>query len=464
MRAMTGRGRSKPPSAPPGPAGAPPAGESGPPAGESGPPAGESGPPAGESGWPLRSTLGRLPLSPRGVRLLWFALAVVGFIPVVSAPGNRWNDWTPFWSAGGTAGTASLMDSRLHMLWQTAHGVPTDPWRYPPVIAYLYWPASLLPLGLGFAINTGVMLVMLAVAGLLLARIFGLSRDFTVRLAFAWTPALAPIDMGQNTTLALVLALWTIDALRRDRDVEAGLAAGLLMYKPTLGLPLLGFLVLRRRWRSVSVATVVVAAGYLLSVAAAAGDWLWPVAWWNGMEPLIAHDLARNADKTISIPGLIGRISGLPSWLGYAAGAVIVLLALRGLIRARMVEAASAACLVGLVAGPRVWSYETGLLLPLLAWAVAGGLAEPWRTRLIHPAIVVGISWWISPLTVVSGVAVVVIAAMLLWLWRWRPFGPDPGVGEAVAAEAAGTGGSVAASAVPAGTGGSVAASAVVGL
>jgi hypothetical protein len=418
MRAMTGRGRSEPPSAALGRG---------------------TALPTDESGWPFRSKLGRLSLPPKRVRLLWFTLAVVGFIPVLSALGNGWNDWSPFWSAGGTAGTTSLMDSHLHMAWQTAHGVPTDPWRYPPVVAYLYWPASLLSLGLGFAINTCVMLVMLVVAGLLLSRIFELPRDLTVRLAFAWTPALAPIDMGQNTTLALVLALWAIDALRRDSEIEAGFAAGLLMYKPTLGLPLLGFLVLRRRWRSASVASVVVAAGYLLSVAAAAGDWLWPVAWWSGMEPLIAHDLVRNADKTISIPGLIGRIPGLPSWLGYVGGAAIVLLALRGLVRARVVEAASAVCLVALVAGPRVWSYETGLMLPMLAWAAAGRLAEPWRTRLVYLAILVGISWWISPLTVVSGVAVVVIAAMLLWLWRWRPFGPDPSVGEAPLAAPAGS-------------------------
>jgi hypothetical protein len=65
-------------------------------------------------------------------------------------------------------------------------------------------------------------------------------------------------------------------------------------------------------------------------------------------------------------------------------------------------------------------------MLPLLAWAVAGGLAEPWRTRLVFLAISMGILWWISPLTVVSGVALVVNAAAILWIWRWRPFGPEP--------------------------------------
>jgi hypothetical protein len=67
-------------------------------------------------------------------------------------------------------------------------------------------------------------------------------------------------------------------------------------------------------------------------------------------------------------------------------------------------------------------------MLPILGWAVAGGLAEPWRTRLVFLAIPIGILWWISPLTVVSGVALAVNAATILWLWLWlwRPFGPSP--------------------------------------
>jgi len=314
------------------------------------------------------------------------------------------------------------MDSRLHAAWQVAHALPGDPWRYPPAFAYLFWPASALPVGLSFAINAGLMLAMVAFAGVLLSRIFDLRRDVTVRLAFAWTPALAAINMGQNAPLAVVLALWAIDALRRDSQIEVGLASGLLMYKPTLGLPLLAFLVLRRRWRSLSTALVVVAAGYLLSVAAAAGDWLWPVAWWDGIQPLLAGDLIFNADKTISLPGLISRVPGVPSWLPYVGGAAVVLLALRGLVRAPVVEAASAVCLLTLVAGPRVWSYEAGLMLPILAWSLTGGLSEPWRTRLVLLAVSMSLLWMVSPLTLVSGVAVIVNAAMVMWLWRWRPF------------------------------------------
>jgi hypothetical protein len=76
--------------------------------------------------------------------------------------------------------------------------------------------------------------------------------------------------------------------------------------------------------------------------------------------------------------------------------------------------------------GPRVWGYEAGLLLPILIWAIAGGLTEPWRTRLVFLAIPMGLFWLVSAYTIVSGVAVVVVAATAMWLWRWRPFGPEP--------------------------------------
>src|ERR1035437_3454223 len=90
-----------------------------------------------------------------------------------------------------------------------------------------------------------------------------------------------------------------------------------------------------------------------------------------------------------------------------------------------------AACLLTMVAGPRVWSYEGGMMLPILAWAVAGGLKEPWRTRLVFLAVPMGLLWLVSAYTVVSGVAIVVATATIMWLWRWRPLGPDPSLAAA---------------------------------
>jgi hypothetical protein len=118
------------------------------------------------------------------------------------------------------------------------------------------------------------------------------------------------------------------------------------------------------------------------------------------MQPWLAPDFIHNADKAISLPGLLAR--------------------------APIVEAGCAACLLTMAAGPRVWGYEAGLMLPILAWSIAGGLSEPWRTRLIFLVIPLGLLWLVSLFTVVSGVALVVAAATAMWLWRWRPLGPNP--------------------------------------
>jgi hypothetical protein len=374
--------------------------------------------------WPFRTRLGPLSLPPKRVRLWAAALAVVGIVPIDTALVNGGSDWPAFWAAGSTVGTPDLVDPARHIAWQAAHGVVQVDWPYPPAVAYLFAPFALMPIWLGFIVHAAVMLALVGLAGVLAARAFDLSPNVAVLVAFAWAPSTAGAVMGQNAALAVVLALWAIDALRRDEQLEVGLACGLLMYKPTLALPIIGLLVLRGRWRALATAGGVAAIGYLVSVPAAAGDWGWPVAWWDGLGPWLANDLIGNANKAVSIPGLLGRISGLPGWVPMACGGAVVLLALRGLRRAPIVEAGAAACLLAVAIGPRVWGYEAGLLLPILVWAIAGGMAEPWRTRLVFTAVPLGLLWLVSAYTVVSGVAIVVIAATVLWLWRWRPVVP----------------------------------------
>jgi Glycosyltransferase family 87 len=397
---------------------------------------GESAEAAAGRGWPFRTRLGRLPLPPKRVRLWAVAVAIIGLVPLDTAIENGGGDWPAFWAAGGTAGTPSLLDPNLHAAWQAARGLPDAAffWLYPPPAAYLWWPFALLPLWLSFIVNAVLMIGLLVLAAALLTRNYAISPEVALLLAFAWTPATAPAVIGQNAALALVLALWAIDALRRDRFLEAGLACGLMMYKPTLALPLLGFLLLRARWRELVVVAVVLAVAYFAGIAATAGDTQWPLTWWNLAQPRLALDLAHNGDKAISVPGVIGRLPGLPGSIPDLVTVAMVLLSLRGLRRAPLAEAGAAACLLALAVGPRVWGYEAGLMLPILAWAVAGGISEPWRTRLVFAGVPLGLFWLVSAFTVVSGVAVVVFAATAIWLWRWRPLGPDPVVRSAPAA------------------------------
>jgi hypothetical protein len=345
---------------------------------------------------------------------------------MIAAPANRWQDWPVFWSAGATVGTPDFLDESRHFAWQSAHGVIEYFFPYPPAAGWFFWPFGQMPEWLGFLTISIFMLALVAVAGLLLARAFGLPRELSLLLAYAWAPLTGSIAIGQNAPLTVVLALWAIDALRRDRPTEVGIAVALLMYKPSLGLPLLGLLVLRSRWRDFSIVLVFLAGGYLASVAAAAGDWAWPAAWLEQLGPWLARDLAGHTDKAVSIPTLLGGVSTIPSWIASACAVVLVALSIPGLVRAPVLEAASAACLVALVAGPRVWGYEAGLALPILGWAIAGGVREPWRTRLICVAVPLGLTWLVSVYTRVSLVAPILAVAYVMWLWRWRAAWPSP--------------------------------------
>jgi hypothetical protein len=232
-----------------------------------------------------------------------------------------------------------------------------------------------------------------------------------------------------------MVAIW---ALANDRPWLAGLAIGVLWYKPTLALGLLFLLLVRSRWRELGVALLVGAAAFLLSVAAAGGDWGWLSTWLAGARVWLPADAASNADKATSLPGLLARLP-LPWFVPLTAGFALAAVATRGLRRAGIVEAASAACLLGLAAGPRAWGYEAAMAFPFVCWALAGGVgsgaaalgdrvgdapdrpAEPWRSRLIVAAYLMGPLWLFSSITRVSAVAVVVLTATGLWMWRWRP-------------------------------------------
>jgi hypothetical protein len=264
------------------------------------------------------------------------------------------------------------------------------------------------------------MIACIAAAGLIAARVYGLTPELAILAAFAWAPTTASVVLGQNVPFALLLAMVAIWALATDRPWLAGLAVGLLWYKPTLALGFVALFAIRGRWRELGVALAAAGVAFLLSVAAAGGDWNWLATWLDGARAWLPADAAANADKAISLPGLLGRLP-VPWVVPVLGGAALAVAAVPGLRRAGIVEAASAACLVGLAAGPRTWGYEAALAFPFICWALGGGVGEPWRTRLLALAYLLGPLWFFSSVTRLSAIAVVVLTASMLWCWwRWR--------------------------------------------
>ena len=354
------------------------------------------------------------------VRLWAIGLFAMGVVPIIGAPFNHWHDWGALWAAGATAGGPDLVDAGLHVAWQEPHGVSAAFFAYPPAAAWLFWPFAQLPVDVSFWVQALLMVACLAAAGFVAARVYGLTPELAVLASLAWAPSTASVVTGQNAPFALLVAMVAIWGLASGRRWVAGLAVGVLWYKPTLALGFLVLFLARGRWRELGVAIAAGGVAFLLSVAAAGGDWGWLGTWLNGAQTWLPADAAKNADKAVSLPGLLGRLP-VPWFVPALGGVALAVAAVPGLRRAGIVEAASAACLVGLAAGPRAWGYEAALAFPFLCWVLAGGVGEPWRTRVVVAAYLLGLLWLFSFATQISSVAVIVLAAAAWWIWRWRP-------------------------------------------
>lgn len=343
-------------------------------------------------------------------------------ITIVGAPWNRWVDFPQFWLAAKLVGTPDLLEPARQAAWEIAHGF--SPWEflYPPGTAWLYTPLGALPLAAAFWVHAAAMGLIGIAAGFVGARAFGLDTRVALVATLAWAPTLAAAASGQNAPLALLLALIAIDGLRHDRQILAGLAVGAMFYKPTLAVPLLILLVLRRQWIALFVALAVAAGWYLLGVAGSAGDWSWPSHWLAFVAPFMAADTLQNVNKTIAIPGLLMG-HGVASIVAYGAAAAIAVASLPRLLRSPIAEAGAGACLIGIVVSPHSLQYEAVMVLPLILWAAGGtggGIKEPWRTRLLIAAYLTAQLYVLTPFAGVSIFALTAIVATAIWITGWQ--------------------------------------------
>lgn len=354
------------------------------------------------------------------LRLWALALFGLGIVPIIAAPFNGFHDWTAFWTAGRLVGTPDIVSAAATIEWQRARDLPLAVFPYPPAAGFLYWPFARLSIDWSFWLHAALMLACALGASAVGARVYGLPRRVALLAALAWAPLTGAIVIGQNTPFALLLAMVGVAGLAFRRELVAGSAVGALLYKPTLGLPLAGLLLIRGVWTALIVVIAAAALWYGLGVLATGGLFTWPREWLATLGPWLADDAVRNADKAVSLPGLLSRV-GVPDAWALAVGGLLALAALPRLVRAPPAEAGAGALLVGVAASPHAWGYEAAMLLPILWWALAGGLAEPWRTRLVVGAFLVAPLWLVSLQTVVSSVAFIVLGAYVIWvagLWR----------------------------------------------
>jgi hypothetical protein len=361
---------------------------------------------------------------------------VAAYLPLIGAPARGWFDFSAFYAAGSLAFTPQVAQLAPILHFEAQHGIGPAPFVYPAGVALLYVPFSWLPFAVGAALHVAVMLALLVLAAVAAARLLDLPRTWAVLGALAWGPAAAGVVSGQNTSLALLLVSATAWALARDREGLAGAFTGLLAYKPQLGAPLAGLLVLRARWIGLTVFAAVVALQYLAGVVATGGNLAWPADWLQTLSSYTTADFHDNGWQAISLPALGTRlelVTGLPflAIAGYVVGGAIVLSCLPALRRLPPLESVALACALGLVVSPHAWVYDATLLLPGVAVFARNASARgwPWQDRwLLAAAFAIGITWAFGGFVGITLVPLLVVAApfVLLREERRQPSGRAP--------------------------------------
>lgn len=342
-------------------------------------------------------------------------LAIAGVAQLWRIPRFLWitayhEDWGNFWAAGATVGSKALLDPSLHSAWQISHHMRAQPFVYPPAVAYFYAPFSHLSPIISFVVEQALMIGFSFLAAVLVSRIYGFTLSFAAAIVFAWMPLLNSIIVGQSTAVALMLFLVAVYALVQNRQLLAGVAIGALMFKPTNAVVLLLLLMLRRGWRALIVALFISGMWYLLSTAATAGDWHWPVQYAQSLQTTYALDFTANQLKSFSLPTLL-MFFGAAQPVALALGLIVLTVCLWLLSGATMLEAASVAPIITLAVSPHAWPYDAGLLVPTISYYVLVA-KEPWRTRIVVAAYVLGV----LPFIGFNPLIVVVLGGLELWI------------------------------------------------
>jgi alpha-1,2-mannosyltransferase len=245
-----------------------------------------------------------------------------------------------------------------------------NPFRNPPFYALIYVPTARLPHLASYAIWAVVGLFSL-VGGLRLIHGPGVGRPLAWSLSFF--PVFAAVSFGQNTLLSFGVFAVVFWLLAGGRRFPAGLAAGLLLFKPQLllGLGLWWALDVRRYWPCV--------AGVAVTGAALAGvSWLIlpheTAAWLRQLPEIARYDAFEfyNLQNPRGFGALLTGDKAVGNWLG-----------LIGLV-------------LGVVFFARVWRQHRDDLPVLFAAAVF-------------------VTLWASPHTMTYEWALAVIPAVLLW-------------------------------------------------
>jgi hypothetical protein len=238
--------------------------------------------------------------------------------------------------------------------------------RNPPWALPLALPLGFLPLRVAAILWSFPLLACLLLSVRMLRELHGSPPNRIHWLAFAFTPAIICLTMGQTTLFAL-LGLVLFLRFHARRPYFAGASLWLCALKPHLFLP---FAVVLLAWIVVSRSYKILAgAAAALAVSSAIAFFIDPSAWADYAtlmrSPSVTHDFIPCIAVAMRL-----WINPRATWLQYLPAALACAWALVYYWRRRgawdWITCASPLMLVSLVAAPYCWFYDQCLAIPAL--------------------------------------------------------------------------------------------------
>lgn len=271
------------------------------------------------------------------------------------------------------------------------------PFGYPPHVALVYWPFSLLSYRLSYIIHTGIMILGLLLT-LQLIRPMNILVDQhfmpAAALSISFYPIFRAITGGQNTVITMLLIASAWRALEKNREYLAGIFTGLMLYKPQFAIPLIGVYILSGRRRIVLGSGFIALCIYSVGFLMMGSDWL--VIWLKNASWQIQAYADLDKENAISLLGFTEAIIGVGEPWALMIGYTLTLMTAVGisLLWCNSKMKRNSTALIGITSTclvlipPHVIFYDAGLLL----FAYVAIAAHPLKMK----AEIFGIIWLMS--------------------------------------------------------------------
>jgi hypothetical protein len=364
----------------------------------------------------------RLTVVPVALLLTLVLAAIIGTLQAPADSGQLGGDFPAFYGAGSVVndlGYDDLYDAAAQRAAQ--EGLIANEggylfFAYPPFVATGYsWLAS-FDYRTAYILQMALMAAAAAGAVLLLRPVSGVVQRYPWAVLAAvvlFEPLLASLIGGQNTALTMLLIAAAVRAELSGRPVLAGVAVGLLAYKPQYGVPLAVLVAVGGRWRVLAGTAATWAALYLAGAVTSGFGWVGP--WWEQATAFRDTNATVNGPLFVSWAGYLEHLSGIGGSAGQILGLAIGAGGVAGLAwlwrrPGITIQQRYAVAAVGLVViAPQSLFYEAGLAaIPVLLLADAD---RRWRAL----AAAVWIAGWVYVLTAgVVNTTVLIVALTTL--------------------------------------------------